>query len=142
MSETRANLAADEQTDLPEGDNPQDVISGVVEARDRYRGERDAAREALAAAGKRIARYQRAEIERLASERLAHPSDVLTLSGNDIADYLDDDGNVDPDKVAADIEAILSERPGLAKPLRAVDPSQGRGGATPPPAPTWSSLLR
>ncbi|ALI28379.1 hypothetical protein XA26_45790 [Mycolicibacterium fortuitum] len=96
----------------------------------RYRVERNTAREQLAAAEARITRYQRAEIERLARGSLSHADDLFTLSGNDVADYLTEAGDVDPDKVTADIEVILAERPGLQKPTpapAAVDRSQGLG---------------
>ncbi|KXX62300.1 hypothetical protein AZG88_29880 [Rhodococcus sp. LB1] len=72
---------------------------------------------------------QRAEVERVAGEHLAMPGDLFSLSGNELADYLDDDGNVDPEKVAADVDAVLTERPGLRKNAPAFDPSQGLGGS-------------
>ena len=58
---------------------------------------------------------QRAEVERLAADDLTHPADLFTLSGNELADYLTEDGDVDVEKVAADVAAILAERPGLQK---------------------------
>ncbi|MCP2626506.1 hypothetical protein NLB33_27050 [Mycolicibacterium smegmatis] len=109
----------------------------------RYRIERNHAREQLAAATERIARMQRAEIERLAAASLSHPDDLFTLSGNDVADYLTEDGDIDPEKVDADIATIVAERPGLMKPTTpapAVDRSQGIG-VEPPAQPTWHSLL-
>jgi hypothetical protein len=73
---------------------------------------------------------------------LAHPSDALTLSGNSVSDYVDPEtGDIDPDKVAADVAAILFERPGLAKPIPAVDRSQGQGHHD-PAKPTWESMFR
>ncbi|WP_305093558.1 hypothetical protein [Prescottella sp. R16] len=87
---------------------------------------------------------QRAEIERLAADAgLAHASDVFTLSGNEPVDYLDDDGNVDPARVAADVDAVLTERPGLRKNSPAFDPSQGTGGNKPKaPALSWGALFQ
>lgn len=121
---------ADGQTVTPEGVGSGEQNQGLVEARDRYRSERDAARE-------QVARFQLAEVERLAAESLAMPGDLFSLSGNTLADYLGEDGNVDPDKVAADVAAIVAERPGLLKPqpIRGYDPSQGRGGREPQAAP-------
>ena len=89
----------------------------------------------------RIARMQRAEVERLASAHLSHPEDLLTLSGNDVTDYLTESGDIDPEKVAADVEAILAERPGLKPLSRAVDRTQGLGNATIPAKPSWSAVL-
>jgi hypothetical protein len=63
------------------------------------------------------------------------------MSGNELSAYLTDDGRVDPAKVAADVEAILWERPGLQMPARAVDASQGKGHHE-PAKPTWESMFR
>jgi len=108
----------------------------------RYRKERNEARDALVAANTRIESFQRSEIERLVSDKLSHPGDLFTLSGNSVADYLNDSGDVDPGKVAADVAAVLAERPGLRKTSPAFDPTQGVGGGTPKPKPTWGSVLR
>lgn len=108
----------------------------------RYRVERNEARTERDALAERVGRMQRSEIERLASDALAHPSDLFTLSGNEPADYLTDDGDVDADKVAADVAAVLAERPGLGKNSPAFDPSQGTGGGRKPkPVATWGALL-
>ncbi|MFF0541741.1 hypothetical protein [Prescottella sp. R16] len=120
---------ADEASAVADNTGTPEVSQGLREARDRYRSERDASRDELTAAQARIARMQRSEIERLATEAgLSHGSDVFTLSGNDSVDYLDDDGNVDPALVAADVTAVLEERPGLRKNAPAFDPTQGTGG--------------
>ena len=114
-----------------------ETVKGLTEARDKYLNQRDEARE-------RVSRFQRAEIERLAGKSLSMPGDLFALSGNEIGDYLTEDGEVDPDKVAADVAAILAERPGLEKPRSPVgyDPSAGTGGAAPKGTPTWSDLLK
>lgn len=94
----------------------------------RYRLElraTEAERDALA---QRVERMQRAEVERLAADGLSHPADLFAMSGNDLADYLTEDGNVDAEKVAADVAAVLAERPGLRKQSPALDPTQGHGG--------------
>lgn len=133
--ETAAAVPADASVqDQPAG------AAGLAEARDRYRAERDTARADLTAATDRIARLQRMEIERLAGTALAHADDLFSLSGNEPSDYLDDNGDVDPSRVAADIEAILTERPGLRRPAPAVDRSQGITGRS-EAQPSWSSLF-
>ncbi|MGJ6125973.1 hypothetical protein QN239_25690 [Mycolicibacterium sp. Y3] len=119
-----ASTEIDEHTDPGTPVTP-DVNKSLAEANARYLRERDEAREAVAAAETRLSQLQRNEIERLAAERLSHPADVFTLSGNDVVDYLDENGNVDPYKVAADVGAIIAERPGMSKHARAYDPSQG-----------------
>jgi hypothetical protein len=105
-----------------------DAPKGNKEA--RYRVERNEARTERDALAQRVERMQRAEVERLAADGLSHPADLFSLSGNAMADYLTQDGDVDADKVAADVAAILAERPGLQKPKfpAGYDPTQGYGG--------------
>jgi hypothetical protein len=135
------------------GDSSQEHSASKVHreaGRNRIRAreaeaERDSAREELATAHVRIERMQRAEIERLASDHLAMASDLFSLSGNDVADYLNEDGDVDAEKVAADVAAILAERPGLKKglPVAGYDPTQGYGGRPEPKREaTLADLLR
>lgn len=108
----------------------------------RYRVERNEARAERDALADRLSRLQRAEVERLASAGLSTPSDLFALSGNDLADYLTDSGEVDPEKVSADVSVILTERPGLRKQSPALDPSQGSGGgAAVKPKVDWHSAL-
>jgi hypothetical protein len=109
----------------------------------KYRVRAREAETALAEAQARLAVLQRAEIERLASAGLSHPSDIWTLSGNSVSDYITDAGTVDADKVSSDLAAILQERPGLRPRQRAIDPSQGSGNVTPGRrAPSWEALLK
>ncbi|UTT48921.1 hypothetical protein [Rhodococcus gordoniae] len=124
-------------------DSGMDAYQGLREARDRYRTERDASRQELTAAQARIERMQRAEVERVAGEHLAMPGDLFSLTGNELADYLDDDGNVDPERVAADAVAVLTERPGLRKNAPAFDPTQGTGGRKPKrEEPSLAAMIR
>ncbi|WP_420879813.1 hypothetical protein [Rhodococcus sp. (in: high G+C Gram-positive bacteria)] len=133
-------VSAASGSSTPDADNGAQRASKEA----RYRVERNLAREELTAAQARIERLQRAEVERLAADAgLAHASDVFTLSGNEPVDYLDDDGNVDPVRVAADVDAVLAERPGLRKNAPAFDPTQGHGGAKPKQsAPSWGALFQ
>lgn len=151
-----SEINADDRTATTEGSNagqPQTDGRGesVASASEqpkgnreaRYRVERNEAREERDALAQRVERMQRAEVERLAAGDLSHPRDLFSLSGNELADYLTEDGEVDADKVAADVAAVLAERPGLRKPTRAFDPSQGIGGPTTPKRePTWGALLK
>lgn len=109
----------------------------------RYRVERNEARAERDALAQRVEALNRREIERLAAGSMSQPSDLFSLSGNSVTDYLTDDGEVDADKVAADVAALLAERPGLRKQSPPLDPSQGSGGQ--PSAkrePTWGALLK
>lgn len=107
----------------------------------RYRTERNEARTALEAATERIAALQRADAERLAGGLLAEPGDLWALGGTELADVLDDDGNVSADAVTALAETITKSRPGLRKPSRAIDPSQGRSADVATNV-SWSSAFR
>lgn len=123
------------------GSQIPDPNKSLVEANARYVQERDTAREELATATARIERLNRSEVERLAAGGLSHPADLFSLSGNEVSDYLTEAGEVDAEKVAADVAAVLAERPGLRKGSPAFDPSQGSGGSAPKAAPSWGNLL-
>lgn len=115
---------------------------GIREARDRYRGERDTARDELTAAKALIDRYQRAEVGRLSAE-LAQPSDLFGVGGASLGDLLNEDGDVDSTAVAEAVAALIEARPGLAKNphQRAVDLTQGLGGHG-VPQPSFLDLFR
>jgi hypothetical protein len=136
-----AESPADGRSAHPEGDGAGEPQKANKEA--RYRVERNEARAERDALAGRVERMQRTEVERLASEHLSTPSDLFSLSGNELDDYLTEDGDVDAGKVAADLAAILAERPGLRKLMPGYDPSQGLGGR--PMAkrePTLADLLK
>lgn len=105
----------------------------------RYRTERNEARAERDAMAERIQRYQRSEVERLATE-LSEPGDVFTLSGKDLPDFLAESGDVDSAAVADAVAGILATRPGLSKPARPVDPTQGMGNNR-VDSPRWVDLL-
>jgi len=97
--------------------------------------------ERLASAHALLETYQAKEIERLAAG-LSVPADLLTLTGTTVADYINDDGSVDTDRVEAAVAAVITERPGLRRPAPATDPSQGQGNGVPKPSkPTWGGLF-
>lgn len=132
MTDTAQTPETDSTTEEPQKSNKEA----------RYRVERNEARAERDALAERIQRMQRAEVERLASDALSHPADLFSLSGNELVDYLNEDGDVDAEKVAADVAAILAERPGLRKVTPGYDPSQGLGGPAPKSAsPSWEALL-
>jgi hypothetical protein len=119
-------------------DSPQ---KGNREA--RYRVERNDARAERDALAQRVERMQRAEVDRLASEHLSQGSDLLLMSGNDLAAYLNEEtGEVDADRIRADVEILLQERPGLGKHTGAFDPTAGLGGRPVKRPTTWADLLK
>lgn len=126
---------AQEAQDAPE--------SGNSEAARYRRRLRDAEAERDAHAT-RIEAFQRRDVARLAGETLAQPSDLFDVGGRDLADLLDDAGEVDADKVTMAAAALLESRPGLAKAKDQVwpaDTGQGRQGESFSPAASWAGLL-
>ncbi|BBZ27869.1 hypothetical protein MMAD_21640 [Mycolicibacterium madagascariense] len=134
----------DTTTETPEAEpTTTDEASPKPNREARYRTERNAARDELAAATARIERMQRAEVERFAAEAGLSMGADLFINGNGVADYLTDQGDVDAERVAADVAAVLAERPGLRRNAPAIDPSMGLGGqGTPQRLPTMADLLR
>ncbi|MCV7150681.1 hypothetical protein [Mycolicibacterium pyrenivorans] len=135
----------DGQTATPQGGSTADAENGnekPMPREQRYRlqlREAEGQRDALQA---RVDAMNRREVERLAADGMSHPADLFSLSGNDLADYLTEDGDVDAEKVAADVAAILAERPGLRKMTPGYDPSQGLGGRPPKGSPSFGDLLK
>ena len=108
--------------------------------------EAEGARETLAA---KVEKLQRAEVLRMAENTLAEPEDLLAVGGHELAEFLDEDGEVDPGAVAAALDILATTRPGLVKgarlPRRGGHPDwghsrsnvEGVGGE----GPTWGEAL-
>lgn len=127
------------EVETPGADNRQP--KGHREA--RYRTERNDARAERDALAQRIATLHTREVERLASKSLSNPADLLTLGGVTLADLLDDNGDVNAEKVSEVVADVLGTRPGLKVPARPVDMSQGLGNDRPGKRqPTFADLLR
>lgn len=92
----------------------------------------------------RLTALQRTEVERLATQgdrdALVSAGDFW-LSGADLADQLDDDGQVAPDKVRQTVAAITADRPHWRStgPVPSFD---GGVRAAPPSTSSWSDALR
>ena len=105
-----------DQDQTPPAGGDQDQPKGRQARRDAQARQRaselEAERDQLAG---RLASAQRREIETLAANSLEQPGDLLALSGHEIADFLDEDGEVDPGAVAAALDQLIEARPGLQK---------------------------
>jgi hypothetical protein len=116
--------------DTPADDGEQDDTGGNREAakyRRRLRAteaERDALRD-------RLNVLQRSEVERLVADRLRDPSDIWR-DGAQIADVLDDGGNVDATKVTALAGAVLKAHQHWAADTTPVRKYGPRSGASVP----------
>ncbi len=122
----------------PEPTETEDPGPGREAARYRTRLREAEAREA--ALTERLTTYQRREVERLAGERLSTPGDMW-LTGPELADLLDDDGDVDPVRVTEAVAAVVEARPGWKRP----DPPpsfDGGARATAPRTRTMQELLQ
>lgn len=109
----------------------------------RYRLERNSAREELAAAQQRIDSLLTREAERVASKHLAEPSDLFTVLGKTVKDFIDPEtGELDVEAVTNAANELIGSRPGLGKNTPAFDPSQGRGGGTAKPKTTFADLFK
>lgn len=143
--ETTTDAQPDETTGAPADDQADSSGDRPMPREQRYRLERNTAREALTATEGKLAALQTREVLRLAGEVLSDPGDLLGLSdGLSLSDLVDADGLVSPDAVAEVAAGILSTRPGLAKNPRvlAVDTTQGQGGSAGKPPASWSDLLK
>ena len=143
----------DTSTEIPGGD-PQEIEpddstdqSAGVEADGaklrreaaRYRRslrEAETARDSLRG---QLETMQRAEVERLAAEHLATPTD-LWLTGTALPDLVADNGNVDPAKVNDTTKQILTDRPGWRRQSASFD--GGVRATAPNTGPTWHDALR
>ncbi len=129
---------------LPELDTDQGTgrQKGLRARAQAAEAERDSALATLSA-------VRMAEIRRLAGERLADPDDLLTFGSVSHADgFCGEDGLVDPALVAAEVEAVIENRPGLARAELKAPPRgyQQQGQFQPPPKSlpsraTWSKAL-
>lgn len=164
-TETGAESA--DETTVPAEDTAEGAAEGVADADSGSEavskgGPSKAAKEAkryrlalreteskLAEAHERISGYQRTIVEIIAKQghgdgyqhyALADPADLWTLTDKQPEDFLNENGDVDPDLVHEAVRELLRTRPGLRQ-LSAVDRTPARGGAV-DRTPTWADLFR
>ena len=123
--------------DQPDGSTANREAAGYRRRLRDTEGERDT----LAV---RVERYQRADVERIAGQRLAVAADVFTVGGVELAALLDaDSGDVSPIAVNEAVEQLIRDRPGLEKGAgkRFPDLAQGARHST-ATAPTWKDIMK
>lgn len=143
----------DDQTAAPTEDEPTTTDAPADEGQDdldgRTRAGREAARYRTAlreteqqrdTLAEQVSRMQQAQVERLAADALAMPGDLLGVGGVALADLLDEAGDVDEDRVATAVAALLDKRPGLAV-AHAVPSLDGGARETPRASASWSTVL-
>jgi hypothetical protein len=102
------------------------------------RNEARAERDALA---ERVKQLQTREMERIASQSLSVPADLLTLSGKSLKDFLGEDGELDVELITDTVNDLLGSRPGLRPNVPATDPTQGTGGQQRKAPVGWEGLF-
>lgn len=153
MTTTDSTTETTDQTDAPEGtESPAiDEVSEGQEAEEKPNGNAEAAkyRRALRAAEKerdalaqRLGTMQTAEAERIAATHLADGSDLWSHVP-DLSALLDDDGNLDHDRVKGTALELLKAKPhwGRQHPKAS---KLGSGAAARPQSDGvgWSSVLK
>lgn len=140
VSALEANDAADE-VDGHHGDD-RGVGREAAALRRRLReaeAERDQFAGQLLDVTDRLTTAQRREAEAAAGVYLERAEDIW-LTGAELGALLDDEGHVDPVKVAEVSQAVLSERPHWRARLAHPDPDQGKGsGGTAPVG--WATMF-
>lgn len=153
-ADTELTGPADSTTDTtdlhPTGTDGTDTAPDDTEAPDanneakKYRKRAQAAEAERDQLRTRLDTLQRAEVGRLASthgEKIHNTEDLFEIGGVVLEDLKDDDGNLDPAKVAASLEALHTERPYLFVEKRFPNLMQGERdtikGRT-----TWASALK
>jgi len=130
--------AGDQHDDDPSADDPSAPAREAAKYRRKLRTV-ETERDGLA---ERLAGYQRREAERLAAAELSRGDD-LWIGDTDVTAVLDDEGNVDPDKVSAAVQAVLDGRPQLGRTHGRVRPNRQQGKpSSPQQGGSWSELLR
>jgi hypothetical protein len=107
----------------------RELAAQVKQFEDRDKSEADKASDRATAAEQRAAalltRAVRAEVRALAAETFADPADAAAFL--DMAQYADDAGEVDAEKIKTDLAELLTRKPHLAK-------TPGRTGPKPDPS--------
>lgn len=133
----------DQGAEAPEGADTTTEPAAPAREAARYRRrlrDTEVERDGLA---ERLTGYQRAAAERLAAEHLSRGDDVW-LGGSDVGAVLDDDGQVDAEKLAAVLASVLRDRPQLGVTFgRGVRPNPQQGRAsTAKPEVGWQRVLK
>ncbi len=137
-----AQAAPGDQEVTPESSN-EDATDDANPGREaaKYRRQlrdAEATRDTLAA---KVSKYQTAEAERAAAGpgRLLDPTDLWRVT--ELADVLDDDGELDPAKVNTAVDKLLADKPHYGAPQTSLDLDLGARGAPVKAGSTWSDVI-
>lgn len=132
-----------EAPEADEGEIHNEAARKAAQKAARYRTELRSAEAERDALAERLSTLQRREVERLAGAKMAEGGDIW-LSGTELADLLDEDGNVDAERVTEAASGIVASKPHWAakpvpQPLRTGALKSGASIA--PPQTGWSAVL-
>lgn len=100
----------------------------------------EAATQSAERATQLVNRAVRAEIKALAADLFADPSDAAAFL--DVSKYATDDGDVDTERISADLAELLTKKPHLGKPQQKGMPPNPAQGATAAPSSNIGQLSR
>lgn len=87
-----------------------------------------------------LATYQRAAAEAALAELLAQPADLFDVGKVDLADHIDDTGQVNAATLVAAAQELLKTRPGLKAEQTGLR-DWGQNGEAPPGPVGWKSVI-
>jgi hypothetical protein len=139
MTETTTDPETQDLSEPEKVDQPDAAGSEAAKYRKRLRAT-EAERDALAA---KLEGHQRREAERILAEHVTTPADVWMARPEALAGLLDDEGQVDADRVADLAVDVLEGHPGWKLTPRPTGRDFDAGVRPPAPAaPSWSGVLR
>lgn len=139
-----AEPEAEATTDDTDGVEPEQD-SPNSEAAKRRRQLRETQTE-LATVRDQLATYQRRHAELIISDVIATPADLFDVGHADLADYLDDNGDILTDELRTAAETLVTQRPQLGASYTppwpaGADYGQGVRSQSAPSSATWSTVL-
>lgn len=142
-SETDLQVEGQSDDDAAEPEVQNEAAHKAAQKAAKYRTELRTAQAERDALSERLNTLQRREVERLAGEKMAEGGDIW-LSGTELTDMLDEDGNVDVERVSEAVSGIVASKPhwgAKAVPKQLRTGSLKSGTAIAPPTTGWSDLL-
>ena len=138
-----------DQQQQPDPDGQQQPDNPNAEAA-RYRTQLRAAEAERDTLAERLTGYQRRAAEAAIADILDEPGDLFDIGGVDLADYLDDNGDINSTDLQGAAAALVDQRPKLGKNYARYGSGMpqhhnwGQGGGIPPQPDTtsWSDVLK
>lgn len=139
--------AGDGQQNPPDGQQQQENPNAEAA---RYRTQLRAAEAERDTLAERLTSYQRRAAEAAIADILDEPGDLFDIGGVELADYLDDNGDINHTDLQGAAAALVDQRPKLGKNYARYGSgipqhhNWGQGGGIPPQPDTtsWSDVLK